>query len=271
MKTKNCVGAWTVVCTLALVVLLAGAGPVRADTLYSYDFESLSAGTISGQDSWGPLVPGWAYPTISSNPTGSVDTTQVVGTTGVMLGSVGSSRSIPSIYFTSADTNVEEELWAYTSDANPAGGASGGFTFAGKNKWFLLPGLSGGQTSYYNGTWLAGDTLTAGDWYQIKLTMDFSTVGGLATLYYKDLTTPDADFTMDGTLQNVPMGLTPDGLGRYEVNGMSVRIDNGAGPIPVNAYVDNLSLSAPVPEPGTLALLATGLLGLVAYAWRRQR
>ena len=32
-------------------------------------------------------------------------------------------------------------------------------------------------------------------------------------------------------------------------------------PPPVNA----------VPEPGTIALLATGLLGLLCYAWRRQK
>jgi hypothetical protein len=32
-----------------------------------------------------------------------------------------------------------------------------------------------------------------------------------------------------------------------------------------------LSYTAPVPEPGTMALLVTGLFGLVCYAWRKRR
>jgi hypothetical protein len=27
----------------------------------------------------------------------------------------------------------------------------------------------------------------------------------------------------------------------------------------------------PIPEPGTLALLAGGLVGLIAYAWRKRK
>lgn len=36
-------------------------------------------------------------------------------------------------------------------------------------------------------------------------------------------------------------------------------------------YVDNLTLSVAVPEPCTLTLLVTGLVGLLAYAWRKRK
>ncbi len=36
-------------------------------------------------------------------------------------------------------------------------------------------------------------------------------------------------------------------------------------------YFDNIHLYGPVPEPSTVALLVTGALGMLAYAWRRKR
>lgn len=57
---------------------------------------------------------------------------------------------------------------------------------------------------------------------------------------------------------------------------------NGAGNLGFNGAIDYIRLSnvaldssqfvgAPIPEPSTIVLLATGLLGLLAYAWRKRK
>ena len=41
--------------------------------------------------------------------------------------------------------------------------------------------------------------------------------------------------------------------------------------LPADGYWVVATAAPPVPEPGTLALLAAGLFGLVAYAWRKRK
>jgi hypothetical protein len=39
---------------------------------------------------------------------------------------------------------------------------------------------------------------------------------------------------------------------------------------PSGAAASGLGIGGTVPEPGTLALLAAGLIGLIGYTWRRR-
>jgi sorbitol-specific phosphotransferase system component IIA len=56
----------------------------------------------------------------------------------------------------------------------------------------------------------------------------------------------------------------------YYVKLIGQNTDNG---LAQEVAWDNIRLNGPVstPEPGTLAILASGLIGLVCYAWRKRK
>jgi hypothetical protein len=73
-------------------------------------------------------------------------------------------------------------------------------------------------------------------------------------------------------------GASATGRGYYDfacsapAGTQSVFFDLGATSTFVRFYeIELITTSAPVPEPGTLALLAAGLAGLLCYAWRKRR
>ena len=47
--------------------------------------------------------------------------------------------------------------------------------------------------------------------------------------------------------------------------------DNGPGVGQVGTFYGEFDVVKAVPEPSTIALLTTGLLGLLAYAWRKRK
>ena len=62
------------------------------------------------------------------------------------------------------------------------------------------------------------------------------------------------------------------GLGLAPVNSLLFRAGGAGGSVPANLgkgfYIDDVSLTSQTPEPGTVGLLLTGILGLVAVAGR---
>ncbi|HJT81826.1 MAG TPA: PEP-CTERM sorting domain-containing protein [Chthoniobacterales bacterium] len=236
----------------ALLVLLAFSAWANAQNTFIYDFENLTSGQdLVNQDGW-MAVSTWFSPIVGAGP--GVNPTLTVRSPSVQ-NAVGAQRSVGSTFtYTSADTNVQ---WQF--DGIGAGVATQlhflGITF----------GYQGGSyLRIANDQELFGDSLLASDWYQFRLSVDFSVPGVSASLSYRDLTAGSLTFIQDGTLQNINLGLTPNGLGQYQASTVLIRMDSNFS----TSYLDNINLGA-VPEPSTYAMGLLGAAGSLLHLRRR--
>lgn len=119
-------------------------------------------------------------------------------------------------------------------------------------RWYLFQGanLDGSPIISANGT------LTAASSYSVMLAFDETDA------------TKTVDVLINGNTIVSDMVFTPGGNGRY----VGLRYVGYTDAIYQMAFdnfvIDSLGVDA-VPEPGYAVLLATGLIGLLAYAWRK--
>ena len=106
--------------------------------------------------------------------------------------------------------------------------------------------------------------LGTGDWISLQEVID-PTGTNMATLWYKNLT----DGTAWTSLGSSAVNLNQTAAGK--LSGFTSIIVSDAGTGVANyGSIDNISVSQ-IPEPSMLVLFATGLIGLLCYAWRKRR
>lgn len=237
-------------CTLASVVLLAAASPVWAG--YVETFEGYSDGALAGNAGW----------TMGQAPGNQVGAGTGVNTSQVVVK--------PSGFVYDWDDSAD---WSYTAGDTAifqtdfiAGSETLKVTFEqGFKSW---TGVIVGN-EYTHAIWgspatgnvMGDNVLTSGDWYQARMVVDFSVAGGEGSGYYRNLTTGGA-WVADSLFQDQALNLAGPSYDFTSINLLGFAGGTGA--------VDNI-LSAWVPEPGTLGLLATGLIGLLCCARRKRR
>ncbi len=130
-------------------------------------------------------------------------------------------------------------------------------------------GTSWGVSMLRPGNWEWGTTVNPpfGSWFHFCYVTDGST----ARMYINGTQIGTHSSPPTSVANNVTVGCQNDNDTNSTYDGGltgavdDVRIFTFSG-----AFVPN-DVFAPVPEPGTLVLLASGLLGLLAYAWRKRR
>ena len=236
----------------AFAVLFGGASIAQAE--FSYDFTTLSEGNLLNQDNWRGLY-SW----------GSLSVVSGTGATNFTGGDCGGLKDM-SLGEYSSDTILVGTAQFYnitTSDT------LAGFVDISDNpdNWLPMFGISTG-TAYFRDvvdyTEHYGDALTLGNTYDMQLTVDLSTAGGLATVAYRNVAAGETDFTVDSALTNIPMGLTQNASDKYEFGALALRISGyGSG-------ISQFNMTA-IPEPSTLAIILSGVFGLSAYVWRKRK
>ena len=217
---------------------MASAGLTRGEVEdFDYNFEDLTLGNINGQDDW-----------VVTSGTAWVQAGQGVNTSKTVNGPGGNSqdmRPLPELFhYTAADTAV---VWQYqglvgvsccNSDSTVAFlGQSVNFGLEKTPQGILRANLRTDFNSY------DGDALEFAHWYEIRVTIDFSVAGGLATLSYRDMTLGEDTFTVDKILRNINLNASPDLKGRYTYHTVRTRQDSANGV----CWVDNIHFDAPIP------------------------
>jgi hypothetical protein len=230
-----------------LLVLSATAASLFADTVYTDDFNRGDAATLGSN--WSTFS-GESSLAIASNVaanTLSSDSGNVFA-----AATSGQSKVVASVDFQACNTSN-----AGCPNTILGINYNGGARYDAGS--FLYVQGTVACKFWVDGSWRDTDSaaaLTAGNWYRLTLAQNGSVFEG--TLATQDGATVLKDFTYTSSLQTVSTGKAffesanfPDGV--------------TAG----SPALDNFSLTI-VPEPGTMTLCGIGIIGLLAYAWRKK-
>ncbi len=206
-------------------------------------------------------------------------------------GSDGASWGLTETYPLLMTTSNANTVWGSAFPTSPTLAGDGNYWGIGKNTtgsdqvwagymtWkagdvMFHPGNS--DTSHYGlvVSWLAPATGTAD--LAMTLTREFGDGWGDSVGYSVAQRSGATDTLLQGLTHTIGPN-AGDSVSYSQTvsvtagNRVFFRIDNGANAGWDITKADITVTLTPIPEPGTLALLASGLIGLIAYAWRKHK
>ncbi len=263
----------------AIVVSLMCCGPVSAE--YIYDFNGLTAnGALHGQDGW--AKDGGNTSTVRDEATAKAsfpiaDQPNWTGFSGNVVNGVsdvGHYRLNDGNWSFSIPSSAPEVRFSYTiftrgSAAGNVGNMAG--LYMGDQQLFRL-GVKWDENKWRFRDRDNDDTFAVGTGdatltdshqsYILTAVLDFTTdpTKVYADMWVENLTAGTAAVEV---MSDIDLGLVGDELDPSNWDKLFLRLKTSGA-------IDDMTVTA-IPEPSTLALLATGLIGLLCYAWRKRK
>jgi hypothetical protein len=247
-------------------VFFLWGGGAQADLLYQNDFNDFTDLTQ-----------------INGLPANAVITSaKAVGAgTSLKLIDAGGSDSpimkltLPSM-LTCPTVTVVARIYTEGTEADTGEFRAYGSTFTGANSLFYTERDVAGGKLYFdvrgNATAVSPVTFPGGQWVTEAVSLDSAT--GTAKLYFNPNGTNVNASQLVATQTYVPE--TIDGVVTQKLGYFQIWPAYGsASTTPM--YIDKVQVFSGLaeftqtPEPGTLMLMVTGVIGLIAYAWRKRR
>lgn len=257
--------------TLSLLCLLSG----REAKAVTYNFNSYNTGDLNGQAGWGSE--GFNGASGIQISTGSFDSSRfaLFSDAGAGRGASAWNMGAFSTLNGSETVTLQFDFRAGTTQSNYVGlgwdNSAGKVTLnsaSTRHGFEIKTDLTGGIEVFLNGGSLGSDSggFTDGGWYTIRVDLNLAANSGAGSFSVVSKVANASSFDPVANLQNIYLGLDTFASSASDPTLWNTLWFHNEGGF---AGTDNILITA-VPEPGPVALLATGVIGLMMVVRKRR-
>ena len=233
--------------------ICAVASTAQAELLINFEAPTYTTGGVSGQDGWTTISTGSAV--ISSTaPLAGSQSLVVGGGNGAAIYAQHTLTGGGLVDGAVVSALIEIAYPSYDSNYFQLTRSTDNGAYAGLEFNYAASGSIGARVAESSTGPVSLGNFTKGNLLNVSFTLDFTNQQYVAKV---------VDLTAATSITSDPLGFSTSATPTTAEAGKASFIGWSAA-----MKIDNLTAT---PEPGTLALLTSGLIGLLCYAWRKRK